>query len=114
MQGIEGKVVLVTGASSGIGAETARYLAAAGARVLMGARRVDRLAELAEEIRNAGGTAIYRALDVTSRAANTAFVDAALAEFGQVDVIVNNAGIMPLSPLNALKVDEWDLSLIHI
>ena len=108
MQGIEGKVVLVTGASSGIGAETARYLAAAGARVLMGARRVDRLAELAEEIRNAGGTAIYRALDVTSRAANTAFVDAALAEFGQVDVIVNNAGIMPLSPLNALKVDEWD------
>ncbi|CAG9274454.1 Short chain dehydrogenase family protein [Paraburkholderia unamae] len=107
-ENIETKVVLITGASSGIGAETARYLGARGARLLLGARRTQRLAALCEEIRSSGGTAAWRALDVTRREDNVAFVEAALAEYGQVDVIVNNAGVMPLSPMNALKVDEWD------
>ncbi|PVX81650.1 SDR family oxidoreductase [Paraburkholderia unamae] len=107
-ENIETKVVLITGASSGIGAETARYLGARGARLLLGARRTQRLAALCEDIRSSGGTAAWRALDVTRREDNVAFVEAALAEYGQVDVIVNNAGVMPLSPMNALKVDEWD------
>lgn len=107
-ENIESKVVLITGASSGIGAETARYLGARGARLLLGARRTQRLAALCEEIRSSGGTAAWRALDVTRREDNVAFVEAALAEYGHVDVIVNNAGVMPLSPMNALKVDEWD------
>ncbi|MEH6663920.1 MAG: SDR family oxidoreductase [Brevundimonas sp.] len=102
------KVVLVTGASSGIGEAIARELAGAGARVVIGARRLDRLEALKAEIETAGGTAMARALDVTSREDMQAFVDAARERFGRVDVIVNNAGVMPLSPLNALKVDEWD------
>ena len=105
---IANKVVLVTGASSGIGEATARELAAAGAQVVIGARRVERLQKLQAEIEAAGGTAMARALDVTSRQDVQAFVDAAVARFGRVDVIVNNAGVMPLSPMAALKVDEWD------
>jgi NADP-dependent 3-hydroxy acid dehydrogenase YdfG len=103
-----GKVVLVTGASSGIGAGIARELGRAGAKVVLGARRVDRIEALAEEIRNEGGEAIARALDVTDRADVAAFADAARAAFGRIDVIVNNAGIMPLSLMASLKVDEWD------
>lgn len=108
MTEVANKVVLVTGASAGIGEATARELAAAGAILVLGARRVDRLEALKAEIENTGGTARVRALDVTSRDDVAAFVEAARAEFGRVDVIVNNAGVMPLSPLNALKVDEWD------
>jgi len=108
MAGVAGKIVLITGASSGIGEATARILAAAGAVVVLGARRADRLDRLADAITAAGGTARARALDVTDRADTTAFVDAARAEFGRIDVIVNNAGVMPLSPLAALKLDEWD------
>jgi NADP-dependent 3-hydroxy acid dehydrogenase YdfG len=107
-ENISGKVVLITGASSGIGAGTARYLGARGARLMLGARRTDRLVALADEIRASGGTVAWRALDVTQRDDNTAFVEAALSEYGQVDVIVNNAGVMPLSPMSSLKVDEWD------
>lgn len=107
-ENIEGKVVLITGASSGIGAETARYLGARGARLMLGARRAERLATLTGDIRAAGGTAAWRALDVTQRDDNTAFVEAALAEYGRIDVIVNNAGVMPLSPMASLKLDEWD------
>jgi len=106
--GIENKVVLVTGASSGIGAATARALAAAGAKLMIGARRSDRLETLAAEIRAAGGTVSWRGLDVTRRADSEAFVEAALAAFGRIDVMVNNAGVMPLSPLASLKVEEWD------
>lgn len=102
------KIILITGASSGIGEAIARLLAEAGNTVILGARRIDRLARLVVEIEAAGGIARCRKLDVTSRADMQAFVDAALAEFGRVDVIVNNAGIMPLSPMSSLKIDEWD------
>lgn len=103
-----GKAVLVTGASSGIGEATARLLAAAGHRVFLGARRADRLAALAEEIRAAGGTADHREVDVTSLESVQDFVRAAHESYGRVDVLVNNAGVMPLAVLEALKVDEWN------
>ncbi len=99
------KVVLVTGASSGIGAAIARELGEAGARLALGARRTDRLETLAAEI---GGDVLVRRLDVTDRADVAAFADAARARFGRVDVIVNNAGVMPLSPMASLKVEEWE------
>ncbi|GES29970.1 SDR family oxidoreductase [Streptomyces angustmyceticus] len=103
-----GKVVLITGASSGIGAATARRLAADGHRVFLGARRDERLETLCGEIGSEGGTAAFRRLDVTSAADLRAFVEAAHTTYGRVDVVVNNAGVMPLSPLAALKTDEWD------
>ena len=102
------KVVLITGASSGIGEATARLLAANGAKVVLGARRTERLEKIVAEIRAKGGTAEFRALDVADRKDVNAFVDFAKAKFGRVDVIFNNAGVMPVSPMNALKVDEWD------
>ncbi|MCV3243241.1 SDR family oxidoreductase [Mesorhizobium sp. ZC-5] len=108
MSVIENKVVLVTGASSGIGEAIARELAMAGAIVIAGARRTGRLERLADEITAMGGTVRIATLDVTSRDAVAAFADSARSEFGRIDAIVNNAGVMPLSPLNALKVDEWD------
>lgn len=108
MNHIQDKVVLITGASSGIGEATARVLAARGASVVLGARRADRLQALADSINAGGGTAHARTLDVTSRADMQAFVDEAVARFGRVDVLVNNAGVMPLAPLSALKTDEWD------
>jgi NADP-dependent 3-hydroxy acid dehydrogenase YdfG len=99
------KVVLVTGASSGIGAGIARELGRAGATLALGARRTDRLEALAAEI---GGATLIRRLDVTDRADVAAFARAARERFGRVDVIVNNAGVMPLSPLLSLRLDEWD------
>ena len=105
---LNGKTILVTGASSGIGEATARHLAARGASVLLGARRTDRLAIIAHDIRKAGGSAAFKTLDVTDLADMQAFVDTAVKEFGKVDVIVNNAGLMPLSPLDSLKIDEWN------
>ncbi|MFD7027398.1 SDR family oxidoreductase [Streptomyces sp. NPDC059917] len=104
----EAKVVAVTGASSGIGEATARRLAADGHRLFLGARRTDRLEALGREIRAAGGTAHFQRLDVTDAADVRAFVAAAEERYGRVDVMVNNAGVMPLSPLEALRVDEWD------
>lgn len=108
MSNIEGKVVAITGASSGIGEATARLLAARGARVVMGARRTDRLQALTAAISAAGAEARFRSLDVADREDMKAFAAHAVAEFGRLDVLINNAGLMPLSPLGALKVDEWD------
>ncbi len=101
------KVIIITGASSGIGAATAKLLAAKGAKVVLGARREDKLQALADEIRAAGGEAIWQVLDVTRQADNDAIVKLAKDTFGRVDVIFLNAGIMPSSPLSALKTDEW-------
>ncbi|MGG3622074.1 SDR family oxidoreductase [Bacillus gobiensis] len=108
MSNISEKVVVITGASSGIGEATARMLAQRGARVVLGARRTDRLEALASEIRSEGGFADYRELDVTKREQMEEFITFTKDTYGRVDVIVNNAGVMPLSPLDALKVDEWD------
>lgn len=102
------KVILVTGASGGIGEGIAGELGAHGAKVLLGARRTDRIEAVAAEIRAAGGTAEAHALDVTDREAVFAFAEAAVARWGRIDVLVNNAGVMPLSPLSAGKHDEWE------
>lgn len=102
------KVILLTGASSGIGEATARLLSKQGHRLVIGARRTGRLAALAHDLRSEGGSVEYRALDVTRAEDVQAFADAALTLYGRIDAIINNAGVMPLSPLAALKVDEWD------
>jgi NADP-dependent 3-hydroxy acid dehydrogenase YdfG len=102
------KTVLVTGASSGIGHATALRLAREGHRVVAGARRADRLAELADKVHADGGTIETRRLDVTDRADVAAFVDGAVERHGRVDALVNNAGVMPLSRLDSLLVGEWD------
>ncbi|KMO96878.1 SDR family oxidoreductase [Streptomyces roseus] len=107
----EPRVVAITGASSGIGEAAARRLAADGHPLLLGARRTERLEALAREINAAGGTAAFRRLDVTDAADVRAFVAAASERYGRLDVMVNNAGVMPLSPLDALAVDEWDLMI---
>ncbi|MFB1296357.1 SDR family oxidoreductase [Mycobacterium sp. pW049] len=104
----ESKIIVVTGASSGIGEAVAQRLAADGHHVVAGARREDRLDHLAATIREAGGSIETRRLDVTDRADVAAFVDATVAAHGRVDVVVNNAGVMPLSRLDAGLVDEWD------
>ncbi len=108
MTPITDKTILITGASSGIGEGTARVLGAAGAKLVLGARRTDRLESLAADIRAGGGTAEVRALDVTSREDMAAFAAFAQERFGRIDVLVNNAGVMPLSPMASLKVEEWD------
>ncbi|AKF11719.1 SDR family oxidoreductase [Sandaracinus amylolyticus] len=105
---IAGKVVAITGASSGIGEASARWLAREGAHVVVGARRTDRLEALVQQIREAGGEASARRLDVTSRDDVRAFVELAVERYGRLDVLVNNAGLMPLSPMERLLVDEWE------
>lgn len=111
MSNIQGKVVLITGASSGIGEAAARLIAAKGAHVVLGARRVERLQTLAADIEAQGGSARFRALDVTDALDMQAFADFATHAFGKIDVIINNAGVMPLSPLAALNIAEWNLML---
>ncbi len=108
MSGIRGKVVAITGASSGIGETTARHLASQGARLFLGARREDRLRTLVGEIERAGGEAAAARLDVTRRAEVDDFVRAAVERFGRLDVLVNNAGLMAQGPLVKALVDEWD------
>ena len=108
MTNIADKVVVITGASSGIGESTAKLLAQNGAKVVLGARRKDRIDALTREISASGGKSIGFPVDVTKRADVEAFIKGAVESFGRVDVIVNNAGIMPIAPIQALKVEEWD------
>lgn len=105
---IRGKVIVITGASSGLGEATARHLAAQGATVVLGARRLDRIEALAAELSAGGSQALAVQTDVTRSAQVQALVDAAIARFGRVDVMLNNAGLMPHSPLERLKIDDWD------
>ena len=104
---IKDRVVIVTGASSGIGEATAKLLASRGAKLALGARREDKLKEIADEIEKDGGQAVYQELDVTRPSDNDALVNLATERFGGVDVIFLNAGIMPNSPLSALQTDDW-------
>jgi NADP-dependent 3-hydroxy acid dehydrogenase YdfG len=105
---VAGKVVVITGASSGMGEAASKHLSSLGATVVLGARRTDRIEKLAKEIQDNGGKALAIAVDVTHRDQVKKLVDTAVEKFGRVDVILNNAGIMPLSTLESLHVDEWD------
>ncbi|MCB8839184.1 SDR family oxidoreductase [Aurantimonas sp. VKM B-3413] len=105
---IEKKIVAITGASSGIGRATALMLAKRGAAVVLGARRADRLASLADDITAAGGRAVWQSVDVTQPQEVQGLVDLACDRFGRLDVLVNNAGIGPISRFDALKVDDWN------
>ena len=108
---ITGRVVVITGASSGLGEATARHLAERGATVVLGARRADRLKALVDEITRAGGTASAVATDVTDSAQVQALVDTAVERYGGIDVMLNNAGIMPHSPLERRKIDDWNRTI---
>jgi NADP-dependent 3-hydroxy acid dehydrogenase YdfG len=105
---IAGKIVVITGASSGLGKATAELLSAQGASVVLGARRVDLIRSLADELNDRGGKALALATDVTRRDQVKKLVDSAVQTFGRIDVMINNAGLMPSSPLERLKVDDWD------
>src|SRR5258706_1867254 len=105
---IEGKVVVITGASSGLGESTARHVANVGATVVRGPRRKDRLAAIGKDIHAAGGNALAVTVDVTKRSEVEDLVKKAIDTYGRIDVMVNNAGIMAIAPLPALKVEEWE------
>ncbi|MCO8169350.1 SDR family oxidoreductase [Pseudomonas sp. 21LCFQ02] len=105
---IEGKVVVITGASSGLGESTARHLASLGASVVLAARREDRLNAIVQDITAAGGKATALVADVTRREDLENLIQHAVASFGRVDVMINNAGLMAISPIAELRVDEWD------
>jgi NADP-dependent 3-hydroxy acid dehydrogenase YdfG len=108
MLNVENKVIVITGASSGIGEATAKLLAANGAKVVLGARRTDKLEQIVKEIRTSGGIAEFKVVDVTDLKDMKAFIHFAKDKFGRIDVIFNNAGVMPLSLMKDLKVEEWD------
>ncbi len=105
---IEGKVVVITGASSGLGEATARHLSGLGAKVVLGARRADRLEQLAAEINADGGEAIAVATDVTDKRAVENLIQQAVTAYGRVDVMINNAGLMAIAPMSQVNTDEWD------
>jgi NADP-dependent 3-hydroxy acid dehydrogenase YdfG len=105
---IEKKVIVITGASSGLGEATAKYLAEKGAIVVLGARRADKLQQIVNEITAKGGAATYLVTDVASKVQVQALVDKAVDTYGRLDVIINNAGIMPIAPMAELRTDEWD------
>lgn len=108
MSEIQNKVVIVTGASSGLGEATALRLAKSGAKLMLAARREDRLKELVAIIAKSGATATYKVTDVTDFAQVEALAKETLSTYGRIDVLINNAGLMPLSPLDQVKVEEWD------
>ncbi|MEH2214944.1 SDR family oxidoreductase [Nostoc sp.] len=108
MSEIENKVVIITGASSGLGEATAKRLAASGAKLMLAARREDRLKELVGAIAKSGGTATYQVTDVADRAQMEALAKETLSTYSRIDVLINNAGLMPLAPLDQVKVEEWD------
>jgi len=110
---IENKVIVITGASSGLGEATARYLAEKGAKVVLGARRLEKLENIATDVKKKGGAIEVLKTDVTKVDEVKALVKKAIDSFGKIDVLVNNAGIMPLAPLSAVKVEEWD-SMIDV
>ncbi|NMM27024.1 MAG: SDR family oxidoreductase [Glaciimonas sp.] len=105
---IEGKIVVITGASSGLGEATARHLSEQGAVVVLGARRIDRINALAKELAGSTGKAIAVQTDVTQSEQVKKLVEAAIASYGRIDVMINNAGLMPHSPLERLKIADWD------
>jgi NADP-dependent 3-hydroxy acid dehydrogenase YdfG len=107
-ENIAGKVIVITGASSGLGAATARLLSQQGAIVVLGARRADRIEALASELTSAGAKAAAVVTDVANRGQVKELVNKTVECFGRIDVMLNNAGVMPLAPLEALKTDEWD------
>jgi NADP-dependent 3-hydroxy acid dehydrogenase YdfG len=108
---IDGKVIVITGPSSGLGEGAARHLSALGATVVLGARRADKIEKFAKEIQDQGGKALAIAMDVTQRDQVKKLVDSAVDQFGRVDVILNNAGVMPSSPMDRLNVEEWDMMI---
>jgi len=109
--GISGKVIVITGASSGLGEAAARLLAAEGATVVLGARRVDRIQSLAAALTASGAKALARSTDVTNPDQVKALVDEAVQHFGRIDVMINNAGLMPHSPLERLKIEDWNRTI---
>jgi len=111
MKNIKEKVVVITGASSGLGEATARMLSAQGATVVLGARRIERLQKLADELTANGGQALALATDVTDHDQVKSLVDAAVQKYGRIDVMINNAGLMPHSPLERLKIDDWNRTI---
>jgi len=108
---IKDKVIVITGASSGLGLAAARMLSEQGARVVLGARRIERLQHLADELTNSGHQALAVATDVTVLDEVKHLVDSAVQTFGRIDVMVNNAGLMPISALERLKVEDWDRTI---
>tara|TARA_R110002020_G_scaffold97708_1_gene233109 strand:+ start:25106 stop:25849 length:744 start_codon:yes stop_codon:yes gene_type:complete len=110
---IHNKVIVITGASSGIGAETAKHLAEKGALLVLGARRKDKLQKVVNGITANGGTALYQVTNVTSKEQVQALVDKAVTAYGKLDVLINNAGIMPIAPMAEVRTEEWD-SMIDI
>lgn len=108
MINITGKIVVITGASSGLGEATAKMLAAEGATVVLGARRTDKIDALANEINSNGGRAMALTTNITDAVQVKQLVDTAVEKFGRIDVIINNAGLMPHSPLERLKIDDWN------
>ena len=108
---IQGKIIVITGASSGLGEAAARHLSAKGATIVLGARRAQRINALAEELSAGGAKALAITTDVTHSDQVKRLVDTAVEKYGRIDVMINNAGLMPLSPLERLKIEDWDRTI---
>jgi NADP-dependent 3-hydroxy acid dehydrogenase YdfG len=110
-ENVKGKVIIITGASSGLGEAAARHLSYLGATVVLGARRVDRIEALVKELTDRGGRALGLATDVTRYPEVQRLADIAMQTYGRIDVLINNAGLMPQSPLERRKIDDWDRTI---